>query len=222
MLSLRQGFGLNTIKSLSNWSPSDDATLEAWYQFGVGVTVASENVTAWADSSGNNHNMIQATASSQPGYNLGVLNFDGVNDNLASNQINLTGACTIALRGRFNLASGDTVLGDDETSNAFIKFQSSSILRLRVTAGLIDFTLPSGTFGDDYLVITRDSSNTVNAYRNGVAISSPQTRSGTIKIDNMGTNNGGTFFTGSLKEVIIFNSTSAALNDEINNRLSSL
>tara|TARA_R110000744_G_scaffold139573_1_gene250656 strand:- start:1350 stop:2018 length:669 start_codon:yes stop_codon:yes gene_type:complete len=222
MLSLKQGLSLSTKKTLGGWSPTDETSLEAWYQYGVGITLNGSNVSQWADSSSENHDMIQSTAGEQPAYSGGVLTFDGSDDNLASNQINLTGACTIAIRGDFSSAAGDTIMGDDETSNAFIKIQSSTVLRVRVTAGLVDFTLASGTFGDDYLVITRDGSNSVNAFKNGVQISASQSRSGVIKIDNMGTNIGGTFFNGTLSEVVIFNSTSAALTSNINSRLSSL
>ena len=128
MLSLKQGLSLSTKKPLGGWSPTDETSLEAWYQYGVGITLNGSNVSEWADSSSENHDMTQSTAGEQPAYSGGVLTFDGSDDNLASNQINLTGACTIALRGDFSNASGDTIMGDDETSNAFIKIQSSTVL----------------------------------------------------------------------------------------------
>ena len=224
MLSFRQGFGLNTIKPINNnnWSPSDESSLEAWYQNEVGITTVENFVSQWLDSSTNNHDMNQASGTNRPAYSGGILTFDGVNDNLASNQINLTGSCTIGIRGRFSISSGTPIMGDDDTSNAFIKIQSTTSLRIRVTAGLVDFTLSSGTFGEDYLVITRDGSNSISAYRNGVLISAPQTRSGTIKIDNIGTHSGGGFFKGELREVVIFDSTSSALTSNLNSRLSTL
>ena len=222
MLALKQGLSLSSIKTLGGWSPDDEASLEAWYQNAVGITLNGSDVSQWEDSSSNGIDMIQSTASAQPAYSGGVLTFDGTDDNLASSQINLTGACTIAIRGDFSSASGDTILGDDDASNAFLKIQSTTVLRIRVSAGLINFTLSSGTFGDDYLVITRDGSNNVNAYRNGVSISAAQSRSGSIRIDNLGTNTGGTFFNGTIKEVQLYSSTSADLTANINSRLSKL
>ena len=146
--------------------------------------------------------------------------FDGVDDNLASTQINLA-ECTLAIRGDFTSGDG-TLLGDDE-SNAFLSFQSTTVLRVKVVAGLIDFTLASGTFGDGYIVITRDGSNAVNAYYNGVSISAEQTRAGTIKVDNMGSTAGaGGFFDGTIKEVQVYSKTSADLTANINSRLASL
>jgi len=222
MLALKQGLSLSSIKTLGGWSPDDEASLEAWYQNAVGITLNGSDVSQWEDSSSNGIDMVQSTASAQPAYSGGVLTFDGTDDNLASSQINLTGACTIAIRGDFSSASGDTILGDDDASNAFLKIQSTTVLRIRVSAGLINFTLSSGTFGDDYLVITRDGSNNVNAYRNGVSISAAQSRSGSIRIDNLGTNTGGTFFNGTIKEVQLYSSTSADLTANINSRLSKL
>ena len=222
MLSLKQGLSLSSIKTLGGWSPDDEASLEAWYQNAVGITLNGSDVSQWADSSSNGIDMIQGTAAAQPAYSGGVLTFDGTDDNLASSQINLTGALTIGIRGNFSSASGDTILGDDDASNAFLKLQSTTVLRIRVAAGLINFTLSSGTFGDDYLVITRDGSDNVNAYRNGVAISAQQSRSGTVRIDNLGTNTGGTFFNGTMKEVQIYDSTSAELTTNITDYLSGL
>ena len=223
MLNLSQSLSLNTIAKI--WTPTDEgANLIAWYKNKTGITLNGSDVSSWADSSTNSHNMTQSTDAEQPAYNAstGDLTFDGTDDNLASSQINLTGALTIGIRGNFSSASGDTILGDDDASNAFLKLQSTTVLRIRVAAGLINFTLSSGTFGDDYLVITRDGSDNVNAYRNGVAISAQQSRSGTVRIDNLGTNTGGTFFNGTMKEVQIYDSTSAELTTNITDYLSGL
>jgi hypothetical protein len=223
MLNLSQSLSLNTIAKI--WTPTDEgANLIAWYKNKTGITLNGSDVSSWADSSTNSHDMTQGTAAEQPAYNAstGDLTFDGTDDNLASSQINLTGAFTIGIRGNFSSASGDTILGDDDASNAFLKLQSTTVLRIRVAAGLINFTLSSGTFGDDYLVITRDGSDNVNAYRNGVAISAQQSRSGTVRIDNLGTNTGGTFFNGTMKEVQLYDSTSAELTTNITDYLSGL
>ena len=223
MLSLKQGLSLDSIRVQGAWSPDDETSLEAWWQNAVGITLNGSDVSKWDDSSGKGHHMSQGTAAAQPAYADGILTFDGTDDNLASNQINLATStnCTIAIRGDFSSGTG-TLLGDDDGTTAFINFQSTTVLRLRVAAGLIDFTLASGTFGDGYIVITRDSSNLVNAYYNGVAISAAQTRGGTIKVDNMGSYSTTGFFDGTIKEVQIFTSQSAALTANINTRLASL
>tara|TARA_R110000765_G_scaffold158927_1_gene262601 strand:+ start:16 stop:702 length:687 start_codon:yes stop_codon:yes gene_type:complete len=228
MLALKQGLSLvssNKVGGAGAWSPADEASLEAWYQFGVGVTTydSGTKVTIWADSSGNGHDMSATPVADKPGYSAGVLTFDGVANNLASNQINLAAAseCTIAIRGDFSSGSG-TLLGDDDGTNAFINLQSTNGLRVRPTSGPADFTLASGTFGDGYIVITRDSSNLINAYYNGVAISAAVTKAGTIKIDNMGSYSTTDFFDGTIKEVQIYTSTTTDLTANINSRLASL
>ena len=224
MLALKQAMSLVSTRNLGvSWSPSDETSLEAWYQYAVGITLNGSDVSQWDDSSGEGHDMSQGTAAAQPAYSAGVLTFDGTDDNLASNQINLPAGseCTIAIRGDFTSGTG-TLLGDDDGTNAFINFQSTTKIRIRPTVGPADFTLSSGAFGDGYIVITRDSSNLINAYYNGVSISAAVTKAGTIKIDNMGSYSTTGFFDGTIKEVQIFTSTSAALTANINDRLASL
>ena len=223
MLALKQALSLVSTRKLGLWSPSDETSLEAWYQNAVGITLNGSDVSQWDDSSGNGHDMSQGTAAAQPAYSAGVLTFDGTDDNLASNQINFIAGseCTIAIRGDFTSGSG-TLLGDDDGTNAFINFTSTTVLRVRPTSGPADFTLPSGTFGDGYIVITRDSSYNINAYYNGVSISASVNKGGNIKIDNMGSYSTTNFFNGTIKEVQLYNSTSAALTANINTRLASL
>jgi hypothetical protein len=223
MLAQRLGLSINSTRPLGKWSPDDESSLEAWYQNAVGITLNGSDVSQWDDSSGEGHDMSQGTAAEQPAYSGGVLTFDGADDNLASNQINLGAAtnCTIAIRGDFSSGTG-TLLGDDDGTNAFINFFASNVLRVRPTSGPADFTLPSGNFGDGYIVITRDSSNLINAYYNGTSISAAVTKAGTIKIDNMGSYSTTGFFDGTIKEVQIYTSTSADLTANINSRLASL
>jgi hypothetical protein len=83
-------------------------------------------------------------------------------------------------------------------------------------------SLDSGTFGDDYIVLTR-SSDVFTLYKNGVEQSTPQTLAGTIDIDTIGIRktdvNG---FTGDIEEVQIFSTSNATLTANINARLSTL
>ena len=48
MLALKQGLSLNSSNypSGSAWSPTDESSLEAWYQRGVGVTESGGDITA--------------------------------------------------------------------------------------------------------------------------------------------------------------------------------
>ena len=226
MLALKQALSLVSLKhtgaSPDVWNPIDEASLEAWWQMREGVTYdPAAGVSEWLDSSTNTYDLTQSTEASQPTYSGGILTFDGVDANLISPQITLTGAFTIGIRGDFT-TTGGTILGDDDTSNAWLKCFSTTVLRLRVSTGNASFTLSSGTFGDDYLVITRDASNVINSYRNGVQIGVSATRSGNVKTDNLGFSLSGGYFTGTISEVQIYTSTSAALTTHVNSRLSTL
>jgi len=223
MLALKLGLSLNNTKNLEGWKPSDETSLEAWYKYETGITFNGSDVSAWADSSGKGHNLSQATAAAQPAYSGGVLTFDGTDDNLASNQINLAAlsACTIAIRGNFSSGTG-TMLGDDDGTNAFINMQATNEIRVRPTGGPADFILASGNFGEGYIVITRDSSNNFNAYYNGASIAAQVNKGGTVKIDNMGSYSTNDFFDGTIKEVQIYTSSSAALTANINTYLSKI
>jgi hypothetical protein len=223
MLALKLGLSLNNTKNLEGWKPSDETSLEAWYKYETGITLNGSDVSAWADSSGKGHDLSQATAAAQPAYSGGVLTFDGTDDNLASNQINLAAlsACTIAIRGNFSSGTG-TMLGDDDGTNAFINMQATNEIRVRPTGGPADFILASGNFGEGYIVITRDSSNNFNAYYNGASIAAQVNKGGTVKIDNMGSYSTNDFFDGTIKEVQIYTSSSAALTANINTYLSKI
>ena len=140
---------------------------------------------------------------------------------MASPQLSLT-AFTVGIRGDFTGVNNRTIIGDDDTGNEFIKFKNTTTLTLRVSAGNVDFALASGTFGDGYITITRDASNLVSATYNGAALGSPLTRANTVKIDNLGYSQTAGYYTGTIKEVQIFTSSSAELTANINTRLATL
>ena len=76
MLALKQALSLVSSKALgSSWQPSDETGLEAWYKNQTGITLNGSDVSAWADSSSNSFDMLQATASEQPAYNGGDIDF---------------------------------------------------------------------------------------------------------------------------------------------------
>ena len=84
-------------------------------------------------------------------------------------------------------------------------------------------SVDSGTFGDDYLVITR-ASDVLTLWQNGVVqTSGTPTLAGTSLVDVMGIRktdvNG---FDGAISEIQIYNSSNATLTGEINTRLASL
>ena len=228
MLSLKQSLGLNSIRPLGGWKPSDEgANLIAWYKNKVGITLNGSDVSAWADSSTNSHTMVQATASEQPAYNAstGALTFDASADqNLqTTTQMTFSGAFTIGLR-LFPTADNAVVIGDNTTSNEFFKIITSTRLRFKTDGSQRDMDLDSGSLlTDNYLVITRNSSNLITIHFNGSAQSDTETLSGTADIDAIGVRHPDTNpYAGVIKEIQIFDTESTALTANVNTYLSNL
>tara|TARA_R110000765_G_scaffold94641_1_gene178416 strand:+ start:1417 stop:2085 length:669 start_codon:yes stop_codon:yes gene_type:complete len=222
MLALKQALSLVSTRKLgSAWSPADESSLEAWWQNREGVTLNGSDISQWDDSSTNTNDLTQVTASRQPAYSLGILTFDGTGHNMTCPQLSLA-AFTVGIRGDFTGVSGRTIIGDDDAGNEFIKFKNSTTLTLRVSAGNVDFALASGVWGDGYITITRDASNLVSATYNGAVLGTPQTRANTVKIDNLGYSSTAGYYTGTIKEVQIYTSSSTDLTANINTRLATL
>ena len=228
MLKLGLGLSLSSIRPQGAWSPTDETSLEAWYKNKEGITLNGSDVSAWADSSSNSHNMVQATASKQPAYNAstGALTFDktAAQSLQTTSQISISGDFTVGVRldpSSINVI----VLGDNTINNEFFKLSNSSTLRLKADTGsnFIDITVNDGDLSaDNYLVVTR-ASNLVSLYVNGTLQTDTETLAGTVDIDAIGVRNpDANPYDGIIKEIQIYDSTSAALTANINTYLSTL
>tara|TARA_R110000737_G_scaffold44466_1_gene64809 strand:- start:1 stop:678 length:678 start_codon:yes stop_codon:yes gene_type:complete len=225
MLSLKQGLSLSSKKALGGWTPTDESSLEAWYQNAVGITLNGSDVQTWADSSANSYDMIQDTATEQPAYSGGILTFVSADKNSLqlAGQISLTGDFTLGFRINTSTTNG-SFIGDNTSTNEYFKYSSASRVSFKVAGSSpTNLDLDSGTFGDDYLVITR-ASDIFTLWNNGVAqTGTTPTVAGTCLIDVIGLRrtdlNG---FDGTIKEIQIYSSSSADLTDNINKRLETL
>ena len=225
MLALKQALSLVSTPKLG-WSPADESSLVAWYQNAVGITLNGTDVSQWSDSSSNSYDMVQATATEQPAYSGGVLSFVSADKNnlqTSGTQISLAADFTLGLRINTSTTNG-AFLADNTSANEFFKYSSSSRVLLKIAgSSSTALDLDSGTFGDDYLVITR-ASDVLTLYKNGVAqTGTTPTLAGTSLIDVIGLRrtdlNG---FDGTIKEIQIYSSSSADLTANINDRLSTL
>jgi|TARA_R110002020_G_scaffold355861_1_gene568541 hypothetical protein len=229
MLAQRLGLSINSTRPLGKWSPDDEDSLEAWYQNQVGITLNGSDVSQWDDSSANGYNMVQATATEQPAYSAGVLTFVSADDNnlQTTGQISLTGNFTIGIKSSPTIATAGTFLGDVTTSGELFKYQSGSRITVKIDgSGSTNLDLDSGTFGDDYLVITRVS-DVLTLWKNGVVQGdTTPTLAGTADIDaisiRQGSGGGVDKFDGTIEEIQIYSSSSADLTANINDRLSTL
>ena len=224
MLALKLGLSLVNKQSQGTWTPSDEASLKAWYQNAVGITLNGSDVSNWADSSSNSFDMAQASATNQPAYSAGTLTFNSADTNYlqSSSNIELPGAFTIGIRLNPSNFS-NVIIGDNDGGGEFIKIISSSKVRMKINNSAADFDLDSGSFGDDYLVFTRDSSDNMTLYKNGVAQADTENKSGQAEIDAIGVRDPSTnAYDGTIKEIQIYTSSSAALTANVNSRLAGL
>lgn len=225
MLSLKQGLSLSRKKALGGWTPTDESSLEAWYQNAVGITLNGSDAQTWADSSTNSYDMIQDTATEQPAYSGGVLTFVSadINSLQSAGQISLTGDFTLGFRINTSTTNG-SFIGDNTDADEYFKYAGASRVSFKIAGSSVtNLDLDSGTFGDDYLVITR-ASDILTLWKNGVTqTGTTPTVSGTCLIDVIGLRrtdlNG---FDGTIKEIQIYSSSSADLTDNINKRLETL
>ena len=225
MLALKQGLSLVSTNTLGGWKPSDETGLEAWYKYQTGITLNGSDVSAWADSSENSFDMVQATATEQPAYNSGAIEFTPADThNLQSaSDITLSGAFTIGIKLEPD-ASNLTVLGSNTTPNEFFKISTSTTLRFKTDGSQIEITLDSGSFvADLYLVVTRNASNLITLYKNGVAQADTETLAGTADINAIGVRRTDLNpYDGTISEIQIFDTESTALTANVNTYLSNI
>jgi|6_EtaG_2_1085325.scaffolds.fasta_scaffold26908_4 hypothetical protein len=224
MLALKLGLSLVSNRKLGGWLPTNETSLEAWYQKGEGIDLNGSDVAGWRDSSSNGIDMVQATVAEQPAYSGGVLTFVSADkDNLqTAGQISLTGDFTIGFIFNPAIAAPGTILADNTTASEFMKYTAADNLRIKIDGSTANIALDSGTFGDDYLVLTRVS-DVLTLWKNGVAQTTTPTLSGTSDIDAIGVRDSDQdYLDGTIEEIQIYSSSSAALTTNVNNRLSNL
>ncbi len=229
MLSLKQSLSLNTIRPLGDWQPSDEgARLTAWYKNKTGISLNGSDVSRWSDSSDNENDMIQLTASEQPAYTslTGVLTFDSsATQNLQTTgtDIELSGTFTIGIK--LNIAAaGGVIIGDNTAAGEFFRLHSTTILRIKIDNLTADVQLDSGTWGDGYMVVTRNASNVITLWWNGVQqTTATPTLSGTANIDTIGVRKTDLNpYDGTISEIQIFNAESTAITSNVNSYLSAI
>jgi hypothetical protein len=228
MLSLRQGLGLNTIRPLGGWQPSDEgANLIAWYKNKTGISLNVSDVSRWADSSENSFDMVQGTASEQPAYDssTGELRFVAADTQSlqSTSDIELANTFTIGIK-LFPTLNNVVVLGDNTINNEFFKINTSTELRFKTDGSFINIAVNDGDLtADNYLVITRNSSNLVSLYVNGTLQTSTGTLAGIANIDAIGVRNpDNNPYQGTISEIQIFNKESAAITSNVNSYLSAI
>ncbi len=133
-----------------------------------------------SDTSGNSNNATLYTGK--------ALSFDGVNDSVDFTTLDLTGEFTIGIW--FNVAdtlSDNGIYGNGTTSDNVSIQAGGQNFRFRINNSSTTFGFGSGSINTWYrLIITRDDSNLIKCYRNGVASTTTKTDSNTFSISNLG------------------------------------
>ena len=225
MLALKQALSLVSTNTLGGWKPSDETGLEAWYKFQTGVTLNGSDVSAWADSSENSFDMVQATASEQPAYNSGAIDFDAsaFQSLQAASDILLSGVFTIGIKLHPSV-NNVIVLGDNTITNEFFKISTSTQLRFKTDGSQVDITVNDGDLiADNYLVITRNASDLVSLYVNGTLQTDTETLAGTANIDAIGVRaTDANPYDGTISEIQIYDTESSEITANVNTYLSNL
>jgi len=225
MLALKLGMSIGgSNRPMGSWQPSDETGLEAWYKNQTGITLNGADVSAWADSA-NSYDMVQATATEQPAYNSGDIDFD------SSDTQSLQSASDIVLSGEFTFgiklspdANNVIVMGDNTAPNEFFKITSTNNLRFKTDGNEVDLSLDSGTFiGDFNLVVTRNSSDLITLWVDGVAQADTETLAGTSEFNAIGVRyDDNNPYDGTISEIQIYDTESSALTANVNTYLSNL
>ena len=112
---------------------------------------------------------------------------------------------------------------DLTTGEIAVNAYSGKLYVKKTDGSVADFTLDSGTFGDCYIVFTRDGSNLVTLWKDGVKQTDTETRAGTVDIDCIGVRSTDlNAYDGDIEEIQIYSSTSSALTANVNDRLSGI
>mgnify|MGYP003148014515 CR=1 FL=1 len=223
MLALKLGKSLSSSRN-PYWLPTDESSLVAWYRKGSEITLNGSDVSSWGDSSSNGLDMVQATASEQPSFSNNILTFDSANtQNLqTSGQISLTGDFMVGIRFNPSAFTG-VILGDNTSTGEFFKLTANDTIRVKIDATSLDLTLPSGSWGDDYMVIGRASGLVVLYYNGAFIDTTGGNLTGTADIDTIGVRRVDLNpYDGTITEIQIYNSFDANLVAKINTRLAPL
>jgi hypothetical protein len=205
------------------WNPADESSAIAWYKNKAGITLdGSGNVSEWKDSSANTFNMLQSTAGARPSYTAStggvIFNPNVISDILASTAgMALTGQFSVGFKVKAVVGAATPGILTSTLKPSYIKLNGpTGVALLPISGGGIGLVTTQGNNEDAYIVITRNAANLVELNFNGV-VEQSATMTGTLNLNEMGKTLDGSIF-----EILVFDSTSQALTDNINERLSNL
>lgn len=222
-----------TTNKNKTWYPTNENSLQGFWEYKRCSLISGNTDVAalgtWFDTSHHARDMVQATASEKVSYThaTGAVNFDG-DDNLqmASGEIAISGAFTVALVGYFVALSNEVLLASNTTANQFIRLNDGDAMNIKIdSANTITFNLSGGLVTNTVynLMICRDSSDLITIWLNGVKQTDTATGAGTLRIDTLGVRYTDlNDLTGRLYEVVVFNDFSTTLASNVSTRLNEI
>jgi hypothetical protein len=202
------------------WNPADETSMIAWYKNKAGITLdGSGNVSEWKDSSANTFNMLQSTKPQMPSYtaSTGGVVFDGTNRLASTSQMALTGQFSVGFKIKAVVGAATHKILSSTLKPSYISLNGDDgVGVLPITGSGVGLVTTQGNNDDAYIVITRNAANLVELNFNG-EVEQSASMTGTINLNEMGIT-----LDGSLFELQIYDSTSQALTDNINERLLNL
>ena len=129
------------------------AGLQAWYQFNTGVQYSGSNVVSWSDSSGNDNNLTQTTATNQglKTTPLGGVHLDGTDNFMAlDTAIDLT-TFTVFAAITLDDNSLETLFGNGSDNSDMFRINTSAWL-LRTNTNAFQGSLSTAKGTDSYVV----------------------------------------------------------------------
>lgn len=181
------GFGIGRLGTVSAappppsaWTPASlGSSLALWLdaEDAASITLNGSTVSQWNDKSGNARHVAQATAASQPTYNLTGFNskpalvFDGTNDNLFRDTQTLPDSGSVFLVLRYNNATtaAQGVIWSDGSATGpmyYIQADGGTLRGYSVAGGY--FSAGSYTAGQQEILNIVGATGSTQILRNGV------------------------------------------------------
>ena len=202
----------NSIKN-TVWNPTMHPELEFWFAKGTGITSHTNAVSDWSSYVNTSHRLSQATVEERPTLVAAsdyAIDFDG-GDVLSGTQFTFTDEFVIGIK--FTVedanAANDVIIGDNTTVANFIRLNDSNTIGIKASGTQVQVDVNSATQFNSgvttHLVATRDGSNVIRYWIDGVLQTNTGSSAGEFLIDAIGVRaTDANDFSGKIWEVIAY------------------
>ena len=188
------------------------AGLQVWYQVGQGLITSGSNVTTWRDSSGNDNNLTQTTATNQPLKTspLGGIHLDGADNFMTlDTALDLTTFTAFAVI-ELDDTSLETLYGNGTDGSDFFRLNGSA-WTIRTAGNSFQGNLGTSISTSDKFIVTLGTSvgasaTTYDLELDGTAENTVDIDNQTFTIGDIGRNSADAqYFDGKIYEIVIYN-----------------